>query len=104
VRNRSEFKELYQKHRELVIAVMDKVSASLDARNEFKIEGTLDEDEIKREYTIVLESIKEVLGGQGPFEEILKEKFSLSSSEKNFEKETDFFMRSLDKRARDLKT
>jgi hypothetical protein len=63
-RKRSDFKILFEKHKELVIAVMAKVSASLNSSEAFNVDDEfLDEEELSRECTIVLESIRDILGG-----------------------------------------
>lgn len=55
---------LFEKHKELLTAVMAKVSASLNSSEAFKVDDEfLDEEELSRECTIVLESIRDILGG-----------------------------------------
>jgi len=63
-RKRSDFKVLFEKHKELVTAVMAKVSASLNSSEAFNADDeSLDEEELSHECTIVLESIRDILGG-----------------------------------------
>jgi len=62
-RKRSDFKILFEKHKELVTAVMTKMSASLISKEEFNAEDLMDEAELSRELTLVLQSIRDLLGG-----------------------------------------
>jgi hypothetical protein len=56
-RKRSDFKLLFEKHNELVTAVMTKVSASLNSSDAFNADELVDEAEVSREYTLILQSI-----------------------------------------------
>ena len=57
---------------------MSKMSASLDSSEAFNADELVDEAEVSREYTLVLQSIIDILGGQLPFEAFLRDQIYLS--------------------------
>jgi translation elongation factor P/translation initiation factor 5A len=62
-RKRSDFKIIFEKHKELVTAVMAKMSTSLISSEAFHADDLMDEAELSREITLVLQSMRDLLGG-----------------------------------------